>query len=51
MIYGSIGVDYKSQLVCVENSIDSLQYKFNIIQSKMIVDMDREKGRGNWLFM
>ena len=51
MIYGSIGVDYKSKLVCVENSIDSLQYKFNIIQSKMIVDMDKEKGHGNWLFM
>ena len=33
------------------NSIDSLQYKYNIIQSEMIVDMDREKGRGNWIFM
>ena len=51
MIYGAIGVNYKSTLVFVDGSIDSMQYQQNIIESGMFESMDTLKGRGNWIFM
>ena len=51
MIYGAIGVDYKSKLVVVDGSINSDKYQDNIIESGMIEDMDELRGKGNWIFM
>ena len=51
MIYGAIGVQYKSKLVIVDSSIDSAQYKENILKSEMITELDMSKGKGNWVFM
>lgn len=51
MIYGAIGVNYKSTLVFVDGSIDALRYQRNILASGMFETMDTLKGRGNWIFM
>ena len=51
MIFGAIGVDFKSNLIFVEGTIDSKKYKQNIIDSAIIETLDEEKGRGNWIFM
>ena len=51
MIYGAFGFGYKSHLVFVDTSINSIIYKRNIIQSGMIDHMNHVKGRGNWIFM
>ena len=50
MIYGAIGMNYKSKLVLVEHSIDSDQYIKNILASKMIETLDSTRGIGNWIF-
>ena len=50
MVYGAIGIDYKSRLVIVEGSIDSDCYKQNIQASKMIEVLDKQRGRGRWIF-
>ena len=50
MIYAVIGVDYKSQLIIVDGSIDSQKYIQNIQSSQMIEDLDNVYGRGNWIF-
>ena len=51
MIYGAIGVNYKSKLVFVSGSIDSSKYRENIIESEMIETLNETKGKGNWIFM
>lgn len=51
MIFGAIGIDYKSELVIVETTINSDVYQNILIQSKMIEKMDSLKGRGKWTFM
>ena len=50
MIYGAIGIDYKSTLVIVESSIDSDQYMSNILNSGMIDELDSNRGKGMWIF-
>lgn len=46
MIYAAIGMNFKSELVIVEGSIDSEKYIEKIIASKMIEDHDGSVGRG-----
>ncbi len=50
MIYGSIGHNYKSQIVIVHGSIDSYKYQENILRSGMINDLDSNLGKGSWIF-
>lgn len=50
MIYGAIGLDYKSELVIVEGTIDSSKYQENILNSKMIDVLDSNRGKGTWIF-
>lgn len=50
MIYGAIGLNYKSKLVIVKGSIDSRCYQKNILDSEMINDLDELYGRENWIF-
>ena len=51
MIYGAIGVQYKSKLIFVDGTIDAAQYQQNLIESEMFEQMDSLKGRGQWIFM
>lgn len=50
MIYGAIGINFKSRLVINHQTIDSWQYKKKILDSKMIPMMDEMRSRGNWVF-
>ena len=45
MVYGAIGVNYKSKLVIVPGSIDSCKYKQNIIDSDMIDVLNETKEK------
>ena len=51
MVYGAIGVGYKSKLVLCEGSIDAAQYRENIIKSEMIQDLNALHGKWNYIFM
>ena len=51
MIYGAIGVGYKSNLVFVEGSINSFKYQQNILETGMIETTDELKCHRNWIFM
>ena len=51
MIYGAIGLDYKSKLVFCSGNVDSLEYRTLIEQSNMLSDLDSRYGAGNYLFM
>lgn len=51
MVFGMIGVDYKSKLVISTNSINDVQYRENIKQSGMCAELDAKYGKGQYLFV
>lgn len=51
MVFGAIGIDYKSELVFCEKSVDALYYREVIEKSHIIPTLDEKYGEGNWIFM
>ena len=51
MVWGAIGINYKSNLVVCTKNIDLMEYRSIIEQSKMIPDLDQLHGQGNYIFM
>lgn len=51
MIFGAIGIDFKSRLIICERSIDALYYREVLSQSNLIDSLDAKHGQGNWVFM
>lgn len=51
MVYGAIGLDYKSKLVICEKTLDALEYRNVINKSQMKNDLDEKYGEGQYIFM
>lgn len=51
MIWGAIGVGFKSQLIIVEGNIDSDKYLSILHESHLIRDCNMKYGLRNWTFM
>ena len=47
MIYGAIGLGYKSKLVVCQKSVDAIEYRKILEQSNMFNDLDPN----NYIFM
>jgi hypothetical protein len=50
MIFGVIGIDYKSDVLFVEESIDADKYIENVSQLGFIEDLNRKHGILQWIF-
>lgn len=51
MIYGAIGLGYKSKLVFCNEGIDAAGYRSVIDKSEMEQDLNAKYGAGNYIFM
>lgn len=51
MVYGAIGIGYKSKLVICDRSVNSVEYLRLIKESKMLEDLNPVYGEGNFIFM
>ena len=51
MVYGAIGIGYKSKLVICSNGVDNTEYRQIIEDSEMISTLDAKYGSGNYTFM
>ena len=51
MVYGAIGKNYKSELVICENSINDVEYRHLIEESKMIENLGQRYSPGSYFFM
>lgn len=51
MVYGAIGIDYKSDLVICENSIDDIEYRNIIERSNMVKSLGENYKEGEYFFM
>ena len=51
MVYGAIGIGYKSKLVLCSDGVDNVEYRKIINESGMIDNLDRRYGQGCYTFM
>ena len=51
MVYGAIGIGYKSKLVLCSDGVDNLEYRKIIDESNMFNVLDARYGQGNYTFM
>ena len=51
MIYGAIGIGYKSKLVFCSGGVDNIEYRNIINESGMLPTLDSRYGVGNYTFM
>lgn len=51
MVYGAIGINYKSKLVLCTDGVDAMEYRDNIEKSQMQQDLDARYGCGKYIFM
>lgn len=51
IVYGAIGIDYKSDLVICENSIDDIEYRNIIERSNMVKSLGENYKEGEYFFM
>ena len=51
MVFGAIGMDFKSKLVICERSVNALYYRDILEESGLIQDLNESKGEGNWTFI
>ena len=51
MVFGVIACGYKSELVVINNSVDSEQYIENMKKSKFIDNLNEKLGPFEWLYM
>lgn len=51
MVYGAIGLNFKSKLVFCENNIDEIEYRKNFTNSGMCEKLDKDLGHGQYIFM
>ena len=51
MVWGGIGVNYRSPLIQCSKSVNSAEYQEILERSDMFGEMDARYGRGNWTLM
>ena len=51
MVFGAIGIDFKSKLVICKENIDAVYFREVINQSNLVPDLDAKYGQGQWIFM
>ena len=51
MVYGAIGINYKSKLIMCSDGVDAMEYRELIKKSGMIDDLDALHGEGQYTFM
>ena len=51
MVYGAIGIGYKSKLVFCSDGVDNQEYRQILDQSEMFQVLDARYGAGNYVFM
>ena len=51
MVYGAIGIGYKSKLVLCSDGVDNMEYREIINKSEMVDTLNRNHGAGCYTFM
>ena len=51
MVFGAIGIGFKSNLVICEKSVYALYYRDVINENGVVQSLDEMHGQGNWIFM
>ena len=51
MVFGAIGLGFKSQLVICDKTIDYMYYREVLNQSNLINDLNEKYSAGEWIFM
>jgi transposase len=51
MIWGAIGVDYKSGCFFCSQGVDSEEYQGILLRSRLVEELDQKHGRFGWYFM
>ena len=51
MVWGAIGLDFKSELIICPKTVDARAYRQVIRDSHMVELLNEKHGEGNWVFM
>ncbi len=51
MVFGAIGIDYKSKLVVCSGNVDAVEYRDIITKSGLYTDLNTKYGAGNFIFV